>query len=98
MNIIFQKLTNIVPPWLKNRYLISAVFFFIWISFFDSNSFLNQIKKKNEIHNIKNNIQYYKKEIKKDQALIQLLSSDTLTPELEKFFREELFLSKNNQK
>ena len=65
--------------------------------FFDTNSMLIQIKQKREIKKIENNIQYYNQEIKSDNVTIDILSNDTLTAELEKYLRENLFLSKKNE-
>tara|TARA_A100001011_G_C13998177_1_gene710180 strand:+ start:163 stop:360 length:198 start_codon:yes stop_codon:yes gene_type:complete len=58
---------------------------------------LIQIKQKREIKKIENNIQYYNQEIKSDNMKIEILSNDTLTAELEKYLRENLFLSKKNE-
>tara|TARA_B100001559_G_scaffold271323_1_gene239747 strand:- start:562 stop:873 length:312 start_codon:yes stop_codon:yes gene_type:complete len=88
---------NKLPRWMKNRYFISSVLFFIWMFFFDTNSMLIQIKQKREIKKIENNIQYYNQEIKSDNMKIEILSNDTLTTELEKYLRENLFLSKKNE-
>ncbi len=90
---IYHKL----PRWMKNRYFISSILFFIWMFFFDTNSMLIQIKQKREIKKIENNIQYYNQEIKSDNVTIDILSNDTLTAELEKYLRENLFLSRKNE-
>ena len=67
------------------------------MTFFDTSSLLVNHRKSIEIKKLKKDIDYYKQEIKKDQKVIDILSSDTLTPELEKYLREELFLSKKNE-
>ena len=95
-----QRIINIykkVPSWLKNRYFISAVLFLIWMLFFDANSIQVQIEQKKEIQKTKNDIEYYKRKIVKDKQIINILSQDSLTPELEKYFRENLFLSEKNE-
>ena len=97
MNKKIKYLLQQIPNWITNRYFISVVVFLIWMSFFDTNSFLRQLQKKSQIYDMQNDIKYYTKEIKKDQEMIELLSQDSLTPELEKLFREELFLSRNNE-
>ena len=88
---------NKIPPILKNRYLLSAIFFCIWILFFDTNSLSIQLKQKKEIKQLKQDIIYYQKEITKDNQIIDIINSDTLTPNLEKYLRENLFLSKKNE-
>ena len=86
-----------IPNWLKNRYLLSAIIFTIWMTFFDTSSLLVKYQKNKEIKKLENDVHFYQNEIKKDQKLIKILSSDSLTPELEKYLREEIFLSKKNE-
>ena len=91
------KLYKVMPKWIKNKYFLSGFLFFIWIVFFDTHSIRNQIKKERQIQAIEKDIKYYNNEIKHDSELIQILSQDTLTDELEKYFREKMFLSKKNE-
>tara|TARA_B100001250_G_C19407508_1_gene617522 strand:+ start:292 stop:603 length:312 start_codon:yes stop_codon:yes gene_type:complete len=86
-----------LPKWIKNRYFLSAIFFLIWMTFFDTSSIIIQNNKNQEIKKLEEDIEYYKQEIKKDTETIELLSQDSLTEELEKYFREQLFLSKKNE-
>ena len=92
-----EKLYKITPKWVKNKYFLSGFIFFIWIAFFDTHSVKNQIKKERQIKKIEQDIKYYNKETEQDLKLIQILSQDTLTEELEKYFREKMFLSKKNE-
>ncbi|MAQ69630.1 MAG: septum formation initiator [Flavobacteriales bacterium] len=85
------------PNWVKNGYFVSAIIFVIWILFFDTNSILKNIERENKINQLKTDIEYYKTEIKKDKALINVISQDSLTEDLEKYFREQLLLSKKNE-
>ena len=91
------KLYKVTPKWIKNKYFLSGFLFFIWIVFFDTHSIKNQIKKERQIQSIKKDIKYYNNEIEHDSELIQILSQDTLSEELEKYFREKMFLSKTNE-
>ena len=86
-----------MPNLIKNRYFLSAVVFCLWISFFDTNSVIVQRNKNKEIKKIKEDVDYYNEEIKQDQKLLDLINSDSLTYDLEKYFREVLFLSKKNE-
>jgi len=88
---------KILPTWSKNRYFLSAIVFFIWMTFFDTSSILIQKNKNQEIKKLEKDIEYYKQEIKTDKEMIELLSQDSLTKELEKYFREKLLLSKTNE-
>tara|TARA_B100000902_G_scaffold395026_1_gene452646 strand:- start:1430 stop:1738 length:309 start_codon:yes stop_codon:yes gene_type:complete len=91
------KLYKVTPKWLKNKYFLSGFVFFIWITFFDTHSIKNQINKEIQIQKIEQDIKYYDKEIEHDLELIQILSQDTLSEELEKYFRTKMFLSKKNE-
>lgn len=95
-----EKIKNLyhkIPSWLKNGYLLSGIIFLIWILFFDTNSILVNVERENKINQLKTDIEYYKKEIQKDKDIIHIISQDSLTPELERYFREHLFLSKQNE-
>jgi len=91
------KLYRQLPNWLKNRYFISVFCFFIWIFFFDTNSIITQIHQSKQIKKIEQDQEYYKKEIKQDQEIINIISKDSLTPQLEKYLREKLLLSRDNE-
>ena len=86
-----------IPKWMKNRYFLSVVIFCIWIIFFDTNSILVQANKRNDIKKIEDDIKYYVREIEQDQKLLNTIRTDSLTLDLEKYFREVLFLSKKNE-
>ena len=86
-----------IPTRLKNRYFISVFCFIIWIFFFDTNSIITQINQSKEIKKIKQDQFYFRQEIEKDQSIIDIISQDSLTPEFEKYLRENLFLSKKNE-
>ena len=49
----------------KHFYLSSTVLFVLWISFFDPNSFLEQIRMRRQISNLESEKMFYKKEIEK---------------------------------
>ena len=85
------------PEWMKNKYFLSGFVFCVWIAFFDTHSVKNQIKKSQHIKKIEQDINYYNKEIQTDLDIIKTLSQDTLSQELEKYFRQEMFLSKKNE-
>ena len=90
---LYQKL----PKWVRNGYLISAIIFLIWICFFDTNSILTNIERERKINQLKTDVEYYKEEIQKDKDIIAVIAQDSLTAELEKYFREQLLLSKKNE-
>ena len=83
--------------WFKfitNRYILVLLIFFIWMMFFDANSWVNHRKLNKELSEIDNNIKYYKTEIKKDSSIISTLKDST---EIEKFARENYYMKRENE-
>ncbi len=68
--------------------------FVIWMLFIDTNSWFIHRELDQEIEELKDNKDYYKKEIIKDQEAIKILKDST---ELEKFAREQYFMKKDNE-
>ncbi len=79
---------------LKNKYLIITVLFFIWMVFWDENSWLVHQKIDQEIKKLDKSIAYYQKQVRKDSITILMLR-DSL--EIEKIAREKYFMKKENE-
>ena len=83
-----------VVKFITNRYVIILSIFIVWMVFFDENSFLNHREFNKEIKKLNNEKEYYEREIKQDNELIDKLNDDE---ELEKFAREEYKMKKENE-
>jgi len=79
---------------ITNKYFIVLIIFFVWMIFFDENSWLNHREFNNEIENLQNEKDYYKSEIYKDSSLVKKLEDKE---ELEKFAREKYNMKKENE-
>lgn len=79
---------------LSNRYLLIAIVFVVWMSFLDTNSFLIQRELNKEIKSLKENTEFYSKEIQKDLEFIEGMN-DPL--EIEKYAREKYYLKKDDE-
>lgn len=91
----FQNLkNNNFFKFFTNTYVIILSVFFIWMGFFDENSFLTHRKFNKEIDELKNTIEFYQTEIKKDKETIKKLE-DSL--QLERFAREKYLLKRKNE-
>ena len=91
------KAQNKYNPFLKpfkNVFLLILIVFSVWMLFFDSNSWFIHNELNNDIKDLKNEKEYYKKEQEKDNKEIQKLSSDD---GLEKYSREEYHMKKDNE-
>ena len=52
-----------IPSWLKNKYVISSLLFFVWMLFFDRNDFISQYSYRQDLKKHEADKEYYKKEI-----------------------------------
>ncbi len=90
-----ENITGKIPPYLKNRYSIVVLFFFVWMLFFDQNDIITQIKLKKRLNKIEKQKEYYNKEINRTQnELDNLLNDDA---KLEKFAREKYLMKKKDE-
>jgi len=83
------------PPYLKNKYSVAFLAFFIWLMFFDRNRIINQVKLVNNLNGLKAQREYYQQQIEKDSVALHVLESDK--EELERFAREKYLMKKDNQ-
>ncbi|NNF01404.1 MAG: septum formation initiator family protein [Bacteroidia bacterium] len=83
-------------PWfVKNKYVISILFFLVWMFFFDQNDVLTQRSRAKQLKSLENQRDFYLSEIKKVKAdKIALFSSDE---SIEKFAREKYYMKRENE-
>lgn len=83
-----------IPPFLYNKYLIAVVVFLVWLTFFDRNNFISQVRYGRTLNKLRQQREFYKSEIVKDStALIELADST----KLEKYAREKYLFKKENE-
>lgn len=76
-----------VPPFLRNKYLLTLIIFIIWIVFLDSNNLISRHKEMKDLRKLKADKEYYTTRIEEDRKkLHELKTSDR---NLEKFAREQ---------
>lgn len=83
--------------WFKttsNRYLLIGVLFIVWMTFFDTNSFLIQRELNKEIKSLEANTKFYSNEIQRDLDFIESMSD---IEQIEKYAREKYYLKKDNE-
>ena len=90
-----QDVIRKLPKPLRNKYLISFLFFIIWIIFLDDNNLIKQSKMKAENDNSYQKIYFYKGEIESDSTELHKLQNDPA--EQEKFAREKFLMKKENE-
>src|ERR1700748_3466237 len=85
-----------IPSWLKNKYLLTAAGFTVWVLFFDSRDFItSHFRERQELRKLEQSKSYYQKQIMATrQELDQLRSNPAL---LEKYAREKYLMKKDNE-
>lgn len=78
-----------------NKFVIASVLFLSWIIFFDENSIVAHTESKQQLHDLKQQKEYYKERITSDKQKLEDLSQGKA--ELEKFAREQYYMSKPDE-
>lgn len=98
MNISLMKLKKLylkTLPILRNKFILTAIIFFIWITLFDQNNLIDRIKSINQLHKYEDDIDYYENKIKVDSLRLHELKTDRKN--LEKYAREQYYLKKSDE-
>lgn len=78
-----------------NRYTLTLAFFFVWMTFFDNNSWLVLRELNREIKQYKEQLAYYQGEFEKNDNFYKKLMKNK--NEKEKFARENYFMKRRNE-
>lgn len=78
-----------------NKFVIAIVLFLTWIIFFDENSIVAHTESKQQLHDLIQQKEYYNERIESDKQKLEDLSAGK--EELEKFAREQYYMSKPNE-
>ena len=90
-----EKTFKFLLPYLKNKYIMTFLVFFVWMLFFDKNDLLTQISHRNNLNQMNQDKNYFIEEIKRNQAIMHDLETN---PEaLERFAREEYHMKKADE-
>ena len=81
--------------YINNKYFYTGLLFLIWWIFFDQESLIVQYDLARVKIGLEKQKEYYKNEIKEDEAAINTLQNDTVL--LEKYAREKYFMKKDNE-
>jgi len=84
--------------WLRvlgNKYFIATVLFLAWFLFFDENSFVANLENKQRLNELIQQKEYYNEKIADDKQKLEELNAGQ--KELEKFAREQYFMSKPDE-
>ena len=88
---IYQKLL----PVLKNKYAMTLLVLFVWMTFFDESSFISTIKNRIKLAELRAEKEHYQNEIAQSTEDLKLLKNDKEL--LEKFARERYLMKRENE-
>lgn len=94
MNQRFKSLEN-VPPFFRNKYILTLIVFLVWIILFDSNNLITRFRDMRELHKLRSDKEYYQAKIKADRQKLYELKTDNHN--LEKFAREQYHMKKPDE-
>ena len=80
---------------LRNKYILTALVFLIWLLLFDQNNLSERRKSTREYNRLLEEKEYYLQKIKDDSKRIEELKTDD--DNLEKFAREQYLMKKDNE-
>jgi cell division protein FtsB len=85
---------NPVLKFLSNKYVLVLIFFFVWMLFLDTYSYLDHRFLNQEIDELETNKEYYQNEIDKDKKSIRTLKNPH---QIEKYAREKYYMKKDSE-
>ncbi|MBT3384581.1 MAG: septum formation initiator family protein [Prolixibacteraceae bacterium] len=90
-----QGLKESIVRLLSNKYFIASILFLAWLFFFDENSIIVQQKNNQQLKELIQQEEYYIERIASDRQKLENLKSGK--EELEKFAREQYYMSKPDE-
>ena len=84
-----------IPAFLRNKYMLAFLVLIAWLTFFDRNNFISEVKLGRTLSEQRVQKEFYQSEIRKDSTALRELLSDTVS--LEKFGRERYLMKKDNE-
>ena len=85
-----------IPSWLKNKYLLTAIGFVVWMLFFDERDFITtHIRQPRELKKLQQSEKYYQGEITATKNELEKLKSNPST--IEKYAREKYLMKRDNE-
>ena len=84
-----------ILPYLKNKYILTLLVFFVWILFFDQNNLVDRFISQRQIRQLERDNQYFRDRIRKDSTRMNELKTDN--ENLEKFAREQYLMKRENE-
>lgn len=90
-----MKLLTHIPSWIKNKYLLTGVFFIIWMVFFDPKDILSDFERRGKLKELQTSELHLKEQIADAKQELDLLKNNAQS--IEKYAREKYLMKKDNE-
>ncbi len=90
--IVRFKIFDKLPPFLRDKYILTLIIFLLWLILLDSNNLINRYKEVRNLKKLKADREYYTIRIEEDKNKLRELKTDNKN--LEKFAREQYRMKK----
>jgi len=89
------KIIERIPPFMRNKYILTIIIFLIWIVLLDSNNLISRRKEMKNLRKLRADKEYYVQRIEEDKRKLHELKTDDRN--LEKFAREQYRMKKADE-
>jgi hypothetical protein len=91
-----RKLVDRIPRWLKNKYVLTAICFGVWVLFIDDRDFITtHFRHVQELHKLEGRKVYFEGQILAVRKELDQLKSNPAI--LEKYARERYMMKRDNE-
>ena len=84
-----------IPPFMRNKYILTIIVFLLWIVLLDSNNLISRRKEMKNLRKLRADKEYYVQRIEEDKRKLYELKTDDRN--LEKFAREQYRMKKADE-
>lgn len=84
-----------IPPFLRNKYLLTIILFIIWLLLLDSNNLVSRFKEMKDLRKLRSEKEYFVRRIEEDRKKLNELKTNDQN--LEKFAREQYRMKKPDE-
>ena len=89
------KILHHIPAFFRNKFLLTATGFMVWMLFFDHNNIFVQLERRGELNDLKDTRHYYEMQVSATQKELDELQSNAAS--IEKAAREKYLMKKDNE-
>jgi len=89
------KFIDRIPASFRNKYVLTILFFLLWIILLDSNNLISRFRDMRKLSRLKSDREYYLNKIEEESRKLRELKTDN--DNLEKFAREQYRMKKPDE-